>query len=122
MSRLMSVALTEQAVRDRAKTQTRRLGWAYLKPGERLTLVRKAMGRKRPDGTVEPLVRICNVEVVDARREQLDSITPEDCAAEGFPQFTPQQFVEFFCEHMRCTPDTWVTRVTWQYLPEATGV
>lgn len=36
MSRLMSVALTEKAVRERRKTVTRRLGWKFLKPGDRL--------------------------------------------------------------------------------------
>lgn len=41
MSRLMSVSLTEQAVRDRTKTVTRRLGWRFLKPGDTLTLCRK---------------------------------------------------------------------------------
>jgi hypothetical protein len=58
MSRLMSVALTSAAVRERRKSVTRRLGWAFLKPGERLTLCEKVQGRKRRDGTVEPLVRI----------------------------------------------------------------
>jgi len=43
MPRLMSVALTEQAVRERRKTVTRRLGWQFLKPGDRLTLCRKVM-------------------------------------------------------------------------------
>jgi hypothetical protein len=76
----MSVALTEDAVRARRKTVTRRLGWRMLKPGDRLTLCRKVMGRR--DG--EPLVRICEVEVVDVRREQLWNITDEDVEREGF--------------------------------------
>ncbi len=46
MARLMSVAFTEQAVRDRAKTVTRRKGWLFLTTGQRLTLCRKVMGRK----------------------------------------------------------------------------
>lgn len=62
MSRLMSVSLTEQAVLERRKTVTRRLGWRFLKPGDRLTLCRKVMGRKPG----EPLVRICDVEVEPA--------------------------------------------------------
>lgn len=45
MSRLMSVALTERAVIERRKTVTRRLGWVFLKPGDRLTLCRKVMGQ-----------------------------------------------------------------------------
>lgn len=116
MSRLMSVALTEDAVRARSKTVTRRLGWASLKPGTPLTLCRKVMGRKRADGTVEPLVRIAEVEVVAVRREPLDAIEPGDTAREGFPGWTGGQFVEFFCNAMRCTRDTWVTRIEWRYL------
>lgn len=47
MPRLMSVSLTEDAVVARTKTVTRRMGWRDLKPGDRLTLCRKVMGRKR---------------------------------------------------------------------------
>lgn len=119
----MSVALTEQAVRERRKTVTRRLGWANLKPGEKLTLCRKVMGRKRADGTVEPLVRIAEVEVVSVRREPLDAITQDDVEREGFRSASPLFFVDFFCESMRCTPDTLVTRIEWRYLAaEADGV
>ncbi len=67
MSRLMSVSLTERAVVERRKTVTRRLGWTFLKPGDRLTLCRKVMGRKPG----EPLVRLADVEVVSVRRERL---------------------------------------------------
>ncbi|HET6503706.1 MAG TPA: hypothetical protein VFG87_23400 [Amycolatopsis sp.] len=114
MSRLMSVALTETAVRERRKTVTRRLGWLFLKPGDRLTLCRKVMGRKPG----EPLVRIAEVEVVSVRREQLRHIAPGETALEGFPNMTGGQFVEFFCEHMKCVPYTEVTRIEWRYLDE----
>lgn len=60
MPRLMSVAFTEEAVVSRRKTVTRRKGWTFLKPGDRLTLCRKVMGRKKG----EPLVRLAEVEVV----------------------------------------------------------
>lgn len=116
MARLMGVSLTEAQVRARAKTVTRRLGWAFLKPGEPLTLCRKVQGRRRSDGTVEPLVRVAEVEVVSVRREPLNTITAEDVAREGFPDMTPAEFVAFFCEHMRCKRDTWVTRIEFRYL------
>lgn len=112
--RLLSVALTTQAVQERRKTVTRRIGWTFLKPGTRLTLCEKVQGRLNG----EPLVRICDVEVVDVRRERLDAITAADVAAEGFPDLTPAEFVAFFCRHMRCTPDTLVTRICWRYLDE----
>jgi hypothetical protein len=109
----MSVSLTEDAVRSRQKTVTRRLGWRFLKPGDQLTLCRKVMGRKPG----EPLVRIADVEVVSVRRERLEQITPVDVAREGFtPAWGRRQFIEFFCEHMRCTPKTEITRIEWRYL------
>lgn len=114
--RLMSVALTEAQVRARTKTVTRRLGWRTLTPCTRLQLVRKAMGRKRRDGTVEPLVRLAVVDVTSVRRERLDAITAGDVAREGFPDWTPAEFVEFFCQSMRCTPDTEVARIEFRYV------
>lgn len=112
VSRLMSVALTEDEVRARTKTVTRRLGWVFLKAGDRLTLCRKVMGRKPG----EPLVRIAEVEVVDVRRERLDAVTDDDATREGFPHYTADDFVQFFCARMNCTPETWVTRIEWRYL------
>ena len=80
MSRLMSVSMTEQAVVERRKTVTRRKGWwldkngrHLVKAGDRLTLVRKAMGRKPG----EPLVRLAEVEVVSVRRECKRRLSPE---------------------------------------------
>jgi hypothetical protein len=130
VSRLMSVALSEQAVREQRKTVTRRLGWAFLKPGDRLTLCRKVQGRKRRDGTVEPLERLAEVEVVSVRREQLWDITDADIALEGVDpglfeehyadagQPTPQAWITWFCEQMDVQPDTWVTRIRWRYITE----
>lgn len=115
MSRLMSVALTEEQVRNRTKTVTRRLGWRFLEPGDRLTLCRKVMGRKAG----EPLVRIADVEVVGVRRELLRDIEPGDVAREGFADWTCGQFIYFFCEHMACEPWTTVTRIEWRYLDGA---
>jgi len=114
----MSVALTEDAVRAQAKTVTRRLGWLFLKPGDRLTLCRKVMGRKRADGTVEPLERIVEVEVVSVRREPLRAITRADVTREGFIRGVEATgwFIGMFCQHMKCTPDTEVTRIEWRYL------
>lgn len=124
MPRLMSVALTEDAVRSRQKTVTRRLGWwedkngrRILQPGDRLTLVRKSMGRKAG----EPLVCIANVEVVSVTRERLDAITDDEVNREGFRPLTALWFVDFFCEEMRCKPDVEVTRIEWRYLSDVTA-
>jgi hypothetical protein len=136
MSRLMSVSYTEAAVRARQKTVTRRLGWKFLKPGDRLTLCRKVMGRKPG----EPLERIAEVEVVSVRREPLMAITDEDVRAEcvpiadaagqerfdelwvadGQPWSTVQPatwaWVSWFAREMDCLPETEVTRIEWRYL------
>lgn len=113
MPRLMSVALTTPQVRNRTKTVTRRNGWRFLKPGDRLTLCPKVMGFRRG----EHPERIVDVEVLSVRRECLDAITADDVAAEGFAM-TPAEFVSFFCEtHNGCRPDSEVTRIEWRYLP-----
>lgn len=116
MPRLMSVALTEDAVVARQKTVTRRLGWDFLKPGDRLTLVRKAMGRKRADGTLEPLVRLAEVEVVSVDRRRLSDIDVADVEREGFPGWDPDRFIRFFCEHMKTNRRVVLTRIEWRYL------
>ena len=115
MPRLMSVSLTEPQVRARTKTVTRRAGWLMLKPGDRLTLCRKVMGRRKG----EPLERITDVEVVSVRREPLNAITAAEAAAEGFPEWTPAEFISFFCgTHKGIQPDSYVTRIEWRYIGE----
>lgn len=122
MSRLMSVAFTEQAVRDRTKTVTRRRGWwtdkngrRLLVAGDRITLCRKVMGRKKG----EPLERICDVEVVNVGREVLDTITDDEVTREGFADMGADEFVRrFFVEAQGIAPETVVTRIEWRYLDE----
>jgi len=122
MSRLMSVAFTEQAVVERRKTVTRRKGWLFLKPGDRLTLVRKAMGRKKG----EPLVRLAEVEVVSAEREYLHrllgfGVAPrypvQEMVREGFPGMDPREFVHrYFVAAQGMRESDRVTRIEWRYL------
>lgn len=134
MPRLMSVAYTEQAVRARTKTVTRRLGWRMLKRGDTLTLCAKVQGRKKG----EPLDRICDVEIIRVGREPLwfidewpnrlsvggittAYVLPDEVVLEGFPDMHPVEFVDFFCKQMRCTPLTVVTRIEWRYLDSDTN-
>lgn len=118
MPRLMSVAFTEEAVRRRTKTVTRRKGWLFLKPGDRLTLCRKVMGRKPG----EPLVRICDVEVVAVTRHALAGLLISadrhgEVAREGFPGMSPKEFVQrFFIDAQGMSADDTVTRIEWRYL------
>jgi hypothetical protein len=131
MSRLMSVAFTEQAVVERRKTVTRRKGWwtdkrgrRLLVPGDELTLCRKVMGRKKG----EPLVRLAQVEVVRVTRCALGLVrAPGELAAEGFPELEAwpgpfqgaQKFIdEYFAPQGLGWSDD-VTRIEWRYLDEA---
>jgi hypothetical protein len=116
----MSVALTTPQVIARSKTVTRRDGWRFLKPGDRLTLCPKVMGFRRG----EHPERIVDVEILSVRRERLDEITAAEVAAEGFPGQTPAWFVRFFCDsHKGCTPASEITRIEWRYVedPAAPG-
>lgn len=113
MPRLMSVSLTEDQVRARTKTVTRRFGWRMLAAGDRVTLCRKVMGRRHG----EPLIRIVDVEILSVRREPLNAIDIDDLAAEGFAAMSIEEFIEFFCaSHRGCRPATEVTRIEWRYV------
>lgn len=105
--RRMSFALTTRQFLDGSKTVTRRLGWKFLKVGERVMAIEKGMGLKKGEKQVELGV----IEIVDVRRERLDAITQADCVREGFPSMSPDSFVEMFCRHMRCQPHEEVTRI-----------
>lgn len=132
----MSVSHTEAAVVARTKTVTRRLGWLFLKPGDRLTLCKKVMGRKAG----EPLVRLAEVEIVSVRREPLGFIAREDVDREGVPtevfqpdpQFTPHarycgdcrvtDWIAWYARTFRVSALDKVTRIEWRYLaPEEEG-
>lgn len=119
MPRLMSVAFTEQQVRDRTKTVTRRKGWTFLRPGDRLTLCRKVMGRK----SGEPLVRIAEVEIVTVWREPLCHLydDPEygrtEMELEGFPGLDPVEFIRaYFVKAQKMHAHDVVTRIGWRFL------
>ncbi len=108
----MSFSLTTAQVRARAKTVTRRLGWLFLKAGERVMACEKVMGRKKG----EPLVRICEIEIVSVRREPLNEITNADVILEGF-DLDWQDFVTFFCaSHKGCALETTITRIEFRYV------
>lgn len=84
--RRISFALTEAAFLDGSKDVTRRLGWKDLKPGTELLAVNKCMGL----------------------------LTPSDVVREGSPGFTPEQFIDHFCDAMGCPPNTVVTRIEFE--------
>lgn len=105
--RLISFALTERQFVDGTKDVTRRLGWKFLKPGQHLMGVRKAMGLKRG----EHPFRLGAIEVVSVRCEPLYEINAAECKREGFPGMHPDDFIRMFCDHMGCRPEREITRI-----------
>ncbi|HZN46548.1 MAG TPA: hypothetical protein VFB71_02900 [Ramlibacter sp.] len=127
--RRMSFIYTQQQVRDRTKTVTRRLGWKTLQPGTELLAVSKCMGLKRGEqadilGKIRvkavdrvPLFQLDGGAPASATREERYREARLECVREGFPDMDPPTFVRMFCEHMGCAPEDLVTRIEFEYLP-----
>lgn len=118
--RHISFMLTEPQIVAGTKTVTRRLKTNW-KPGERRLAIFKGQGIPK-GGTVRFLRnrhtgRRIVVECVSVTSEPLDLLLSnanygrDEVNAEGFPLFTPQEFVEFFCKHAKCKPDQIVHRI-----------
>lgn len=110
--RNMSFALTISQIRNRTKTVTRRMGWTFLKPGDQVRAVVKAMGLKKG----EKIQTLAVLRVESVRRERLSAITNEDVAREGFPNMTDAEFCEFFVESYGLTAYPDVTRIEFSYV------
>jgi hypothetical protein len=91
MPRNISFALTIPQFNDGSKDVTRRFGWWNLKEGDVLMAVEKGMGLKPG----EQIKRLGLIRIVSVRCEPLDAITQADVIREGFPDWTPKQFVDF---------------------------
>ena len=110
----MSYSATETQFVDGSKDVTRRLGWHFLKRGDRFLAVRKAQGLKKGEKQV-----VLGAAVVRrVSRVPLSPITKREVVREGFPHLSPQEFVEMFCKMNRCTHDTIVTRIVFQRIEE----
>ncbi|WP_156906878.1 ASCH domain-containing protein [Desulforegula conservatrix] len=94
------------------KTVTRRFGWQFLKSGDLVQPVRKAMGLKKGD-KIEPLREPIRIKSV--RREPLNAIALEDCGLEGFPEMSPADFVSMLVKKYRCSADAEITRIEFEY-------
>lgn len=98
--RNMSFSMTTEQVRNKTKTVTRRFGWWSLKPGTKLWAVEKSQGLKKG----EKVVRICQIEVVSVRKEQVQDIQNypfEETSQEGFPGMTLKDFIDMLCRMKR---------------------
>jgi len=110
--RNMSFFYTHSMIRNRTKTVTRRLGWRFLKPGDKIQACLKCQGLKKG----EKVKKLAVIEVVSVRREPLAAITYHDVDAEGFWALTRTGFIKMFCKHMRCSPSDEVTRIEFRYV------
>ena len=122
--RNMSFMLTTEQIMNRSKTVTRRLGWRHLKPGDTIAACRKCMGLKKG----EKIERIAELRVVSVQQECLDRMLDDglygmiECAKEGFPGMTVDDFVDFFCRsHKGVYPETPVTRIEFEYCAPELG-
>ena len=110
----MSFKLTTEQVRDQTKDVTRRLGWWFLKPGDILNACVQCQGLKKG----EKVEKICQIMVVERFGVPLSMIRlhPSECAREGFPDMTPDEFIEMFCLHHKCGEHKDVNRIVFKYI------
>ena len=135
--RNISFSATTEKLRTHQKHVTRRLIrpghrsiWTDLQPDERLMGVEKGQGLKKG----EKVVQLGEIVVLDATPEPLDEIIRcplrinnytisfdpkyflSEVTMEGFPDLTPQQFVDIFCEMNKCKPDAQIVRILFDYV------
>ncbi len=116
--RNMSFSLTTNAILNRSKTVTRRLGWANLKAGQRVKAVKKG----------EKVEVLAIIEIVSNEPEPLSEIiyapyrdgdensNVGECDREGFPHMTPIEFVRMFRQHMGAGFKQIVNRIEFKYV------
>ena len=112
--RNMSFSLTTPQFKSRTKTVTRRIGWGFLKPGDMVMGVERAMGLKKG----EKIVQLGPIRIKSVTKERVFDIYdhPDDCRKEGFPDFRPSQFINFFCKEMGVEDTAIVNRIEFEYL------
>jgi hypothetical protein len=64
----------------------------------------------------EKIEKLCQIRVVNVRRESLWNITDPECAKEGFPKMCVHEFVRMFRKEMKCQSTQEVTRIEFEYL------
>lgn len=112
MPRNMSFMLTTEQVRNRTKTVTRRTGWVFLKTGDIVNAVEKGMGLKKG----EKVKHICQIRIKSIYSEALFRITQEECINEGFPEMSPDEFIDMFCRHNKVWAACPVNRIEFEYV------
>lgn len=115
MRKTMSFPLTTKQILNRTKTVTRLLGWWELRPGDIVWCVNKTARLKKN----ETREHLATIRILSARAERLNSITQEDVIKEGFPDWTPDQFVHFLChQYTHITATEIVNRIEFEYVED----
>lgn len=104
--------MTTPQFRARTKTVTRRFGWWFLKPGDVVRAVEKSRGLRKGE-KIKPLGLI---RILSTRAEPLAAISAEDVRREGYPDWTPEQFIDMLVRHYRADPAATVNRIEYEYL------
>ena len=112
MPRNMSFMLTTEQIKNRTKTVTRRIGWIFLKPDDIVNAVEKGMGLKKG----EKVKQICRIRIISIHKQGLFRITKEDCIKEGFPEMSPDDFIDMFCRHNKVGASCPVNRIEFEYV------
>lgn len=108
----MSFAMTTEQFKNKTKTVTRRFGWYFLKPGDVVMGVEKAMGLKKG----EKIKQLGLIQIMSVWQEPLYKITRKDVAKEGFPNWGPKEFIEMLVKHYNVGPGDMVNRIEFKYL------
>src|SRR5262245_34341536 len=115
----MAFSFTSPQILDRSKTVTRRIGWRFLRPGDLVEAVEKARGLKKG----EPVRRLAVLRVRSARVEPLARLradpryAEDELPREGYPCWTLDEFLDFFCRTNRLTSaNADVTRIEFEYV------
>jgi hypothetical protein len=118
--RNISFTFTTPQVKARAKTVTRRQGWADLKAGDLLCAIEKGRGLAKG----EKVKKLCVIRVLNVRPEPLGQLLvrpaygKREVVLEGFPDLTPVEYVQRYCQsHRGCKPESTVTRIEFAYEP-----
>lgn len=56
------------------------------------------------------------IRIISTRPEPLNAISSDDVAREGFPHWTPEQFVNMIVKHYGVSPSAKVNRIEFEYL------
>ena len=110
--RNMSFAMTTEQAWKKIKKVTRRQAWWNLKPDTLIQQVVKGMGLKKG----EKVERIHVIRILSVEREPVAAITLEDVIKEGFPDWTPDQFIDFYCNAHRMDPEEECNRIEFEYV------